>query len=34
MKQRGCVLIGAEWSRGLFDLDQIRRAEYPLPEAR
>jgi tetratricopeptide (TPR) repeat protein len=31
-KERGCVLIGADWSRPLFDLDQARRVRYPLPE--
>ena len=30
-KERGCVLIGAEWSRPLFDVDQMRRVVYPLP---
>ena len=32
MKRSGCVLIGADWSRQLFDLDQISQARYPLPE--
>src|SRR4051794_19731966 len=31
-KKAGCVLIGADWSQQLFDLDQIRQAGYPLPE--
>ncbi len=31
-KERGCVLIGADWSRPLFDVDQLRRLPYPLPE--
>ncbi|HEX2224696.1 MAG TPA: tetratricopeptide repeat-containing protein [Thermoanaerobaculia bacterium] len=30
-KERGCVLIGADWSRPLFDVDQLRRVVYPLP---
>ncbi|TDH59805.1 hypothetical protein E2C06_25520 [Dankookia rubra] len=33
-KQAGCVLIGANWSRQLFDLDQIRQVRYPLPEGK
>src|SRR3712207_4249662 len=32
MKRSGCVLIGADWSRRLFDLDQISQVRYPLPE--
>ncbi len=32
MKGSGCVLIGADWSRQLFDLDQISQVRYPLPE--
>lgn len=31
-RETGCVLVGAEWSRPLFDLDQARRVRYPLPE--
>ncbi len=31
-KRNGCVLIGADWSRPLFDLDQMRRLTYPLAE--
>jgi tetratricopeptide (TPR) repeat protein len=31
-RERGCVLIGADWSRPLFDVDQLRRVPYPLPE--
>lgn len=31
-KQTGCVLIGAEWSKTLFDLDQMRQLRYPLPK--
>lgn len=30
-RERGCVLIGADWSRPLFDVDQLRRVVYPLP---
>lgn len=29
---RGCVLLGADWSRQLFDLAQMRMIRYPLPE--
>jgi hypothetical protein len=31
-KRAGCVLIGADWSSQLFDLNQIRQLRYPLPE--
>ena len=31
-RDKGCVLIGADWSHPLFDLDQARRVRYPLPE--
>ncbi len=31
-KRNGCVLIGADWSRPLFDVDQMRRLTYPLAE--
>lgn len=31
-KERGCVLLGADWSHPLFDVDQMRRIRYPLPE--
>jgi tetratricopeptide (TPR) repeat protein len=30
-RQRGCVLIAADWSRPLFDIAQMRRLPYPLP---
>ncbi len=32
LKGSGCVLISADWSHQLFDLNQIRQARYPLPE--
>lgn len=32
-KDTGCVLIGADWARPLFDVDQMRRVVYPLPPA-
>lgn len=28
----GCVLIGADWARPLFDVDQMRQLRYALPE--
>ena len=28
----GCVMIAADWSRQLFDIDQMRRVAYPLAE--
>jgi hypothetical protein len=31
-RDKGCVLISADWSRSVFDLDQARRVRYPLPE--
>jgi pentatricopeptide repeat protein len=31
-KERGCVLISAEWSKQGFDLAQMRQLRYPLPE--
>ena len=31
-KRAGCVLISADWSSQLFDLNQIRQLRYPLPE--
>ena len=30
--RRGCVIIAADWSRQLFDIDQLRRVPYPMPE--
>jgi hypothetical protein len=32
LKDNGCVLVSANWSSQLFDLNQIRQARYPLPE--
>ena len=29
-RERGCVLIRAEWAKVLFDLDQIRTVQFPL----
>lgn len=31
-KPDGCVLLGADWSRQLFDVAQMRTVRYPLPE--
>jgi tetratricopeptide (TPR) repeat protein len=31
-RPRGCVLISAAWTRPLFDVNQLRRLTYPLPE--
>jgi tetratricopeptide (TPR) repeat protein len=30
-RHQGCVLIGAEWSNALFDVNQMRQLRYPLP---
>ena len=29
-KERGCVLIAADWARPVFDLDQMRQLRFPL----
>jgi MAP3K TRAFs-binding domain len=31
-KERGCVLLAADWSKQLFDTEQMRTIKYPLPE--
>ena len=31
-KERGCVLVSADWAKPLFDVNQMRRLAYPLPE--
>ena len=31
-QQHGCVLISADWARPMFDLAQMRRARFPLPD--
>jgi tetratricopeptide (TPR) repeat protein len=31
-RREGCVLLGADWSRQLFDVAQMRTVRYPLPE--
>ena len=31
-KERGCVLLAADWSKQLFDVVQMRTVRYPMPE--
>jgi len=31
-KRTGCVLVSADWTKPLFDVNQMRRILYPLPE--
>jgi hypothetical protein len=31
-KEHGCVLVGADWSKPVFDLNQMRRISYPLAD--
>jgi tetratricopeptide (TPR) repeat protein len=31
-RRTGCVLISADWTKALFDVNQMRRLTYPLPE--
>ncbi|MDK1376585.1 MULTISPECIES: tetratricopeptide repeat-containing protein [unclassified Sinorhizobium] len=31
-KEKGCVLLAADWSKPLFDVAQMRTIRYPLPE--
>lgn len=31
-KERGCVLIAADWARPVFDLDQMRQLRFPLTD--
>jgi hypothetical protein len=31
-QERGCVLVGADWAKPVFDLAQMRRIGYPLPD--
>ncbi len=31
-KKTGCVLVSADWTKPLFDVNQMRRVTYPLPE--
>ena len=31
-KQRGCVLVAADWSKPTFDLAQMRQNRFPLPD--
>jgi len=32
-QKTGCVLIGADWAKPLFDIGQMRQVRYPLPAA-
>lgn len=32
-RETGCILIGADWAKPLFDLDQITQLRYPGPDA-
>ena len=31
-KEQGCVLVGADWARPVFDLDQMRQLRFPLSD--
>ena len=31
-RAQGCVLVSADWTKPLFDVDQMRRITFPLPE--
>jgi hypothetical protein len=31
-QEKGCVLLAADWSKQLFDTEQMRTIKYPLPE--
>ena len=31
-RSTGCVLLAADWSRGLFDIAQLKTVRYPMPE--
>src|SRR5689334_11582052 len=31
-KATGCVLVGADWARPVFDLEQMRALRFPLPD--
>lgn len=31
-REQGCVLVSADWTKPLFDVDQMRRITFPLPE--
>jgi Tetratricopeptide Repeats-Sensor len=31
-QKQGCVLLAADWSKPLFDVSQMRRLKYPLPD--
>src|SRR5436305_206497 len=31
-RPQGCVLVSADWTKPLFDVDQMRRITFPMPE--
>jgi len=31
-RKQGCIMTAADWSKPLFDIDQMRRISYPLPD--
>ena len=31
-KEKGCVLVGADWARPVFDLEQMRQLRFPLAD--
>lgn len=31
-RQKGCVLVAADWARPVFDLEQMRQLRFPLPD--
>jgi len=31
-QKQGCIMTAANWSKALFDIDQMRQIRYPLPE--
>src|SRR6185295_8498026 len=31
-RDTGCVMIAADWTKPLFDIDQMRRIVYPMPD--
>lgn len=33
-RPKGCLLVSADWAKALFDVNQMRRLTYPLPEGR
>lgn len=33
-REQGCVLVGADWARPVFDLDQMRQLRFPLTDGK